>query len=133
FIQSDLFTSLAKDIKFDLIVANPPYIPEQQWNTLEPSVKNWEDKNALIAQDQGMKLIKKIIDLAPEYLKPSEILTKNNLPQLAIEIDTTQGATLSTYMKNHGYTHVTITKDLEGKDRVISGRVDHVAPAAHSR
>lgn len=132
FIHSDLFNSIPPDIKFDLIIANPPYIPEQQWNSLEPSVKNWEDKNALIAQDQGMMLIKKIIDQAPRYLKLNEHLKKNGVAQLAIEIDATQGAALSTYMKNHGYTHVTITKDLEDKDRVISGRVDHVALATPS-
>ena len=113
-------------------MANPPYIPEQEWNTLEPSVKNWEDKNALIAPDQGMALIKKIIDQAPAYLKANEILEKSLSPQLAIEIDATQGIQLSTYLKNHGYTHVTIIKDLEGKDRLACGRLVHVAAATHS-
>jgi release factor glutamine methyltransferase len=132
FLHSDLFEAIPKNIKFDLIVANPPYIPEQEWNTLEPSVKNWEDKNALIAPDQGMALIKKIIDQAPAYLKANEILEKSLSPQLAIEIDATQGIQLSTYLKNHGYTHVTIIKDLEGKDRLACGRLVHVAAATHS-
>lgn len=132
FLHSNLFDAIPKDVQFDLIVANPPYIPEQQWNTLEPSVKEWEDKNALIAPDQGMALIKQIIDQAPNYLKSNEILKKNNIPQLAIEIDATQGVALSTYLKNHGYTQVTIVKDLEGKDRVATGRVDHVASSAHT-
>ena len=132
FLHSNLFDTIPKDLKFDLIVANPPYIPEQEWATLEPSVKNWEDKHALIAPDQGMALIKKIMDYAPAYLKPNELLKKNNIPQLAIEIDATQGAALSTYLKNHGYTQVTVAKDLEGKDRVATGRVDHVASPTHS-
>lgn len=132
FLHSNLFDAIPKNLKFDLIVANPPYIPEQQWMELEPSVKNWEDKNALIASDEGMALIKKIIDHAPAYLKANNLLEKYISTQLAIEIDATQGAALSTYLKNHGYTHVTIIKDLEGKDRLICGRIDHVASTANS-
>lgn len=132
FLHSNLFDAIPKHITFDLIVANPPYIPEKQWSGLEPSVKNWEDKSALIAPDEGMALIKEIITQTPPYLKFNETLKTMNVPQLIIEIDATQGTTLSTYLENHGYTHVMITKDLEGKDRVISGRVDHVATATHS-
>lgn len=127
FIHSDLFENIPQNLTFDLIVANPPYIPEQAWSALEPSVKNWEDKNALIASDAGMALVKKIIDRAPEFIKHNQELQKNNCPQLAIEIDETQGAQISTYLQKHGYTHVMIKKDLEGKDRLACGRVEHVA------
>lgn len=132
FLHSNLFDAIAETNKFDLILANPPYIPESQWSTLEPSVKNWEDKNALIASDAGMALIKKIIDQAPKYLKDNELLEKNNIPQLAIEIDATQGTTLSTYLKNRGYTHISIIKDLEGKDRLACGRIVDVASPTDS-
>ena len=132
FLYSDLFNEIPRDLRFDLIISNPPYIPEQDWATLDRSVSQWEDKRALIAEDQGMALIKKIIDAAPAYLKPNELLKKNGIAQLLIEIDETQGVAVSTYLENHGYTHITIAKDLEGKDRLASGRVDHVATATHS-
>ncbi|GMU18862.1 MAG: release factor glutamine methyltransferase [Candidatus Babeliales bacterium] len=132
FLYSDLFEAIPKDLKFDLIVANPPYIPEAQWSQLEPSVKNWEDKNALMAPDAGMALIKKIIDQAPAYLKAHELLENYISTQLAIEIDATQGTAVSTYLKNHGYTHVSIIKDLEGKDRLACGRIVHVASSTYS-
>lgn len=131
FLHSNLFDAIPKDMQFDLIVANPPYIPDQQWSELELSVKNWEDKNALVAPDNGMALIKKIIEQAPAYLKSNPPLESFPI-QLAIEIDATQGSILSTYLKNHGYTHVGIIKDLEGKDRVVIGRFDHVAATPHS-
>lgn len=133
FIKSDLFDQIPQGLRFDVIVANPPYIPESDWGTLEPSVKNWEDKNALIASDAGMALIKKIIDRAPEFIKPNQTLQKINCPQLTIEIDATQGADLSTYLQNHGYTHVRIIKDLEGKDRLACGRIDDVAKPDSTR
>jgi len=131
FLRSDLFNEISPDFTFDLIVSNPPYIDQKEWNNLDPSVRNWEDKDALVAPDQGLALIKRIIDQAPTYLKDNEELKKHNLAQLILEIDATQGNAVSTYMKEHGYTQVSIQKDLEGKDRVAIGRVDHVAATTH--
>ena len=65
FLYSDLFAQIPKEFTFDLIVGNPPYIDEKEWNTLEKSVTQWEDRNALIAPDHGLALIKRIIDTAP--------------------------------------------------------------------
>ena len=72
FIESDLFTALPKDIRFDIIVSNPPYIPDTQWQTLDLSVSQWEDHQALIADDAGLAIIKKIIAQAPQYLKTDQ-------------------------------------------------------------
>ncbi len=127
FLRSDLFAQIPGEFTFDLIVANPPYIPEKDWATLDKSVSQWEDKNALIAKDSGLALIKKIIDRVPEYIKTNDELKKAQLPQLMLEIDHTQGAAVAEYMKQHGYNQIKITKDLEGNDRVASGRVDNVA------
>ena len=95
-------------------------------------MREWEDKNALIASDNGLTLIKRIVDQAPLYIKPNADMKKNNIPQLVLEIDHTQGAAVSTYMKKHAYNQVCVHKDLEGKDRVASGRVDDVAITANS-
>lgn len=131
FLRSDLFNDISPSFKFDIIVSNPPYIDERSWNTLEPSVRNWEDKNALIAPDHGMALIKRIIQQAPSYIKPNESLKNARIPQVSMEIDATQGHAVSTYMKEHAYNQIEIIKDLEGKDRIATGRVDYVAPTAH--
>ena len=62
-IQSDLFTALAHTkLTFDLIVSNPPYISSSEWDTLYPSVKKWEDHKALVAQNNGLEIIEKIIE-----------------------------------------------------------------------
>ena len=62
-IQSDLFSGIAS-IKFDLIVTNPPYIADSEWGSLDESVTQWEDRNALCAPDNGLAIIKEIIDQA---------------------------------------------------------------------
>lgn len=133
FLRSDLFSQIPKAFTFDLIAGNPPYIAPQEWQNLDTSVQQWEDKHALIAADHGLAIIKKIIDMAPAYIRPNQILRQKNIPQLILEIDYTQGKAVSDYMRNAGYNQIAIHKDLEGKDRIASGRVDNVATAAHSQ
>ena len=73
------------DRQFDLIVANPPYIDADDWCSLAPRVRIFEDKNALVAEDSGYALIEKIIDQAPHSLDP------DGLRMLVIEIGAAQG------------------------------------------
>jgi release factor glutamine methyltransferase len=133
FLYSDLFNQIPKEFKFDLIVGNPPYIAPKEWSTLEKSVTEWEDKQALVAPDNGLAVIKKIIDGAPRYIKPNDILKKHAVAQLVLEIDIDQASVIVEYMKQHNYTHINVYKDLEGKDRVVAGRVDDVAITAQSQ
>lgn len=133
FLHSDLFNAIPKKFSFDLIVGNPPYIRAQDWTTLDKSVTQWEDKNALIAEDDGLALIKRIINDAPEFIKKNKSLQELKVPQLTLEIDHTQGHSVAEYMKQRDYNQIEIHKDLEGKDRVACGRVDNVATAQNSR
>lgn len=121
FMHSDLFEQLPPSLSFDLLVSNPPYIPAEQWPTLEKSVTQWEDKNAFIAPDEGCALITRIIDEAPKYLRPNAILQAHSIAQLILEIDYTQGTRVADYMRAKGYTGVTCEKDRAGKDRVVCG------------
>lgn len=133
FLHSDLFNEIPKKFTFDLIVGNPPYIRQQDWTTLDKSVTQWEDKNALIAEDDGLALLKRIINDAPEYIKKNLALEELKISQLFLEIDHTQGDSVAEYMKQRGYNQIKILKDLEGKDRVACGRVDNVAITQNSR
>ncbi|MEX0672093.1 MAG: peptide chain release factor N(5)-glutamine methyltransferase [Candidatus Babeliales bacterium] len=118
FLQSDLFETIPKNVQFDLIVANPPYIDEAEWKTLDPSVRDWEDKKALIADDHGYALIKKIIDEAPAFLNYNEELIYKKIENLWLEIGHQQGKTTKELLKKRGYATIAIQKDLSGKDRV---------------
>ncbi len=42
FVHSDLFHKIPSHIHADIIVVNPPYISEQEWQTLEPTVTLWK-------------------------------------------------------------------------------------------
>jgi len=67
--KSDLFSALNPNEKFDLIISNPPYIPSQEIETLEPEVKNHEPRTALDGGVDGLDLYKKIAALTKNFLK----------------------------------------------------------------
>jgi len=128
FIHSDLFSGLPPTTRFDLIVANPPYIGHEEQESLPLSVKQWEDPRALFADDKGMALIAAIIDQAPHWLTNNANINQHNLPTLAIEIGHTQGAQTVELFTNRGFTNVECLRDQAGKDRVVMGSMKHVVP-----
>ncbi len=121
FIQSDLFSQLPKDISFDLIVTNPPYISQKEYNDLDPMVKEWEDEKALVAQENGLALITSIIKEAPTWLRHNDELREYGLGNLYVEIGHLQGPAVYDLLVDHGYSQITILKDLAGHDRVAVG------------
>jgi len=127
-IKSDLFADLPRDIRYDLIVGNPPYINPEQWDTLSDQVTAWEDKNALVADNKGLPIISDIIKEAPRYLKENKEMQEKRVPQLELEIDSMQGVEAQYMMEQNAFCDVKVEKDLEGKDRVICGRF---APCGH--
>ena len=126
-IKSDLFASIPRGMQFDLIVSNPPYIAPSELATLEESVSRWEDHGALIAADDGLAIIKQIIVQAPLFVHTHNEMQQKNIPQVVIEIGYAQGAVVADLMNAAGYNDVLVHKDLEGKDRFVTGRVDNVA------
>lgn len=121
FVLSDLFDHLPKNIKFDLIVSNPPYIAHNEWQTLDPSVRAWEDKNALIASQEGIGTLQKIINKAPAYIQPTTPLRTYNIPQLIVEIGYQQGSIVASLFRNAHFYKISVNKDLQGNDRTVVG------------
>ncbi|MFN8673839.1 MAG: peptide chain release factor N(5)-glutamine methyltransferase [Candidatus Sericytochromatia bacterium] len=70
-IQSDKFNYFKdKNIKFNLIISNPPYIPKRDFFNLEPEVKNYEPTLALVGDENNGTYFYEYIALeAPNYLK----------------------------------------------------------------
>jgi release factor glutamine methyltransferase len=111
FLESDLFEKL-QDQKFDLIVSNPPYIPEKMKDTLSATVTQWEDPKALFSGPAGLNLIELILKESQKHLNYNP-----HLPfQLVIEIDTTQYESIQNLSNQHSWV-CSITKDLFGNWR----------------
>lgn len=125
FMQSDLFNELNTENLFDIIVSNPPYISFDEFQQLDASVSTWEDKQALVAADNGTAIINDIIEDAADYLKTNSEITGTKIPQLTIEIGYKQAKIVKDLMSSAGWIDVKIRKDLEGKDRIVTGRILH--------
>ncbi len=121
FIQSNLFNALDKAIHFDFIVSNPPYIDLEEWKTLDQCVTNWEDPQALIAENNGLAIIEQIIKTAPQFLKKDTSLQNVDLPRLIIEIGHAQGPAVQKLFADVQFNNVEIIKDNAGKDRIVQG------------
>ncbi|MBW1902757.1 MAG: peptide chain release factor N(5)-glutamine methyltransferase [Deltaproteobacteria bacterium] len=71
FIQGDLWQPLRdKDITFDLIVSNPPYVSAEEYEDLPPEVRSHEPRLALDGREGGFYFIKEIIEGSPNFLNP---------------------------------------------------------------
>ncbi len=111
--QADLFSGLPRG-RFDLIMANPPYIPSSDVLTLDPMVRNFEPKLALDGGIDGLDITRRIVQEAPEWLEPDGIL--------AIEVGFDQAPAVHELLATRGYADVARHKDYGARDRVISGR-----------
>lgn len=130
FVLSDLLCTAQRP--FDLIVSNPPYISEEEFIKLDPSVALWEDYNALVAPDQGLALIKQLILQAPHYLRAHKELMQHDISNLIIEIGYMQGQSVVDLMQQQEFSDVVIDRDLQGNDRVVRGSVIQCGQYKHN-
>jgi len=128
FIKTDIFDGLPHDLHFDLIVSNPPYITQHEWDNLDKSITQWENKKALVANHEGLSVIEIIIKQACCFIKPNEELKEKKFPNVILEIGYEQGSAVTKLMENTHFSNIEIEKDLEGKDRVVSGRIEQCGP-----
>lgn len=116
-ICSDLFSALAKDEQFDLIVSNPPYVATGDYEELQPEVKSWEPGSALLAGEDGLDVIVQLADKAHEYLSPAG--------WIFIEIGADQKDSVEQLFMNHSsgaYEEVKVVADWSGRPRVLQAR-----------
>ncbi|KAG0737201.1 hypothetical protein G6F22_009601 [Rhizopus arrhizus] len=115
FQQGDIFDNLPLSSSFHLVVSNPPYVTHDEYKSLDPDVKNWEDPRALVADNQGTCVHRRIIDVA-KHNKPFA----SGLPRIVMEMGGThQIDLLSRALDKNGYLDIQVWKDLAEKDRVI--------------
>jgi len=111
FIESDWFGALPVGETFDLIVANPPYLTEAEAATAEPEVRGHEPRSALVAADEGLADLRKIIEAAPRYLAAGGLL--------AMETGIAQHAELLRLCAAAGFSRSESKQDLTGRDRLV--------------
>ncbi len=113
FVQGDLVEPAAAHGPFSMILSNPPYVKDEEFESLAPEVRRWEPKTALLGGPDGMQITRRLIDTAADCLCADG--------WLAIEVGT-QAGSVEEYLKERGWRDVTIKPDLAGRARVVMGR-----------
>ena len=108
--QAGLLAEL--DSQVDLVVANPPYIPDGA--ALEPEVAEHDPPHALFGGPDGMAVIDRIVELAARLLRDGG--------RCAIEHDdTTSAQTVEAFTRTDRFIDVTARHDLTGRPRFVTG------------
>lgn len=110
--ESDLLSALS--LPLDMVVSNPPYISTAEYDNLDLSVKAWEDKRALVADDDGYGLLNTLI----QQVLQKRITTHAAIPALVLEVGHQQAAQVR-QKHLHLFNNIVIKKDFCGKERVL--------------
>ncbi len=111
FQKSDLLESLSE--RFDLIVANLPYISMQDRHLLAREVLH-DPEVALFGGPSGDELVRKLIEKAPSHLQPGGLL--------ALEIGIDQGEGLCDFLRQKNYHDIELKRDYSGATRFLLAR-----------
>jgi release factor glutamine methyltransferase len=115
FERSDIYESVVGI--YDVIVSNPPYIRSGEIAHLMPEVRMFEPQTALDGGEDGLIFYRRIIGESRGHLSSDGYMF--------LEIGYDQGGEVSEMMRDAGFCDVTVTKDLAGNDRVVSGRLPY--------
>lgn len=114
-VCSDWFGQLPAGVRFDLIVANPPYLSAGEVAQTAPEVRDHEPVAALTSRDAGLADLRAIITAAPHFLPSGGLL--------AMETGVAQHAELLPLARAAGFSHVESRSDLTGRDRFVFARL----------
>lgn len=99
---------------FDLLLANLPYVSEDEWEELAPEIREYEPREALVPGPTGLEafeaLAEELFGLAP---RPTVV---------ALEIGADQAHEVTRLIRAAGYADTEVRQDLAGHDRVVIGR-----------
>ncbi|MFH1132200.1 MAG: peptide chain release factor N(5)-glutamine methyltransferase [Pseudomonadota bacterium] len=113
FCCGDLLASIPSELQIDLLVANLPYVPTNDFLRLNPEVRDWEPRVALDGGQDGLDLVRRLITEGKSRVK--------NGAFWAFEIDPSQAQVVKNLLSSHSFGQIQTHRDLAGLDRVVSG------------
>ncbi|MFI4871442.1 MAG: peptide chain release factor N(5)-glutamine methyltransferase [Phycisphaerales bacterium JB058] len=118
FLEGDLLNPLGDHAKaghtksLDFLVSNPPYIPDDEWDAVEPNVKDHEPTLALRGGMDGLALVRPLLKEAPPLVKPEGLVL--------VEVAASRAAeALAIAETAPRVDHADIMQDSDGLDRVV--------------
>ena len=113
FIKADFLKDEFTENGFDVVVSNPPYISIEEFETLQPELKEYEPKIALTDYNSGFLFYEIILTKSNHLMKPGG--------KLFFEVGKGQFSKVIELMANNNFQNIIVTKDYLNIERVISG------------
>lgn len=110
FVLGDLLAPLGEQ-KFDVIVSNPPYIPQKDMENLASDVKDYEPHSALTDNGDGLSFYRRLWSRAQAYLHDGGFM--------AVEIGIHEAKAVKQLAEANNWHNIKIIKDYAGIDRVV--------------
>ena len=113
-INGNLFEPLIGQMNenlFDLIVTNPPYVSESEYQNLPENIRKHEPTHALLAGPEGLDIYKQIAVQAPNHLKPGAAIM--------MEIGYKQAPAVNELLEKANLKNISVEKDHAGRDRLV--------------
>ncbi|MCX8156525.1 MAG: peptide chain release factor N(5)-glutamine methyltransferase [Verrucomicrobiae bacterium] len=112
FLLSDGYAAVPSDSRFDLVVANPPYIPTAEIAQLEPEVREHDPRPALDGGTDGLLFYRRLARESPPYLAPGGTLW--------MELGHGQAAAVSQIFTAAGWQIMALEQDYQRIERVLA-------------
>ena len=109
-IKGDVLEGDGKDSMYDLIVSNPPYIPQSELSLMNKETA-FEPETALLCEGDGLKFYRTIAEVYKDSLKEGGMI--------AFEVGFSQAESVCDILKQNGYNQIKTIKDYTGINRVV--------------
>ncbi len=117
-LQGDLLEALrqhpaaGRDRSLRYLCSNPPYIPDHEWDAVEPNVKNHEPTLALRGGPDGLDLVRRLIEGGPQFIEPGGLML--------IEVAASHAEQAHRLAESHDrLTNTRVLKDSDGLPRIV--------------
>lgn len=114
--EGSWFDALPPDLRggFHVVVSNPPYVAEHEFDALPPEVRDHEPRQALVGGPTGLEALAELVAGAPAWLVPGGALV--------LELAPHQAGAAADLARAAGFGEVEVRPDLVGRDRVLVAR-----------
>ena len=97
---------------YDAVVSNPPYVPEAEWEGLQPEVRDYEPRLALVPGPTGNEAYEVVAHAAASMLRPGGLL--------ALELGWRSEEAVRGIVANAGFPRILVKPDMQGIPRVLT-------------
>lgn len=112
-VRGDLASIVAPGA-FDVLVSNPPYLSDGEYDALDPSVKNWEPSSALASGPRGLEVTARLLEDGLRVVRPGG--------WIALELDCSRAEPAAQCARGAGWADVSLRDDLFGRARYLLAR-----------